>query len=113
MGKAANRKRDSQAAQPGDVHERIQTEAKRNREASGFKFADSDPSSALGGLLEAARKAVGNATPVKIIYEGAPYWLRVSTGVAFLEVYDSPAAAKPMAASLVGSTDRFGHMPGH
>ena len=113
MGKAARRKREPRAAQRGHVHERIAVEARQNRESSDFTIEDSDPASALGGLLEAAREAMCNAAPAEFAYEGRTYWLRMSVGVALLEVFDSPATARPIAKALTGSTDRFGHAPAH
>ena len=113
MGKAANRKRDGQATPNAGVHERIQAEARQAREAPGMGFLDCDESSALHGLLAAARKSAGDATPAKFIYEGRPYWLRISIGAALIEVYDNPGTARALVKTLTSSTDFFGHTPGH
>jgi hypothetical protein len=113
MGKASNRKRSPEAAPSDGVHERIQVEARQAREAPELRFRDYDESTALHGLLSAARKTAGNATPAKFIYEGRPYWLRISIGMALVEVFDSPATAQPLVKSITGSTDFFGHTPGH
>lgn len=118
MGKASKRKNESRPANAGSVHEQIQTEAKQRRESPEFimsEFMLNAPASgsALGGLFEAAREASGSATPTKFMYEGRPYWLRVSVGMALLEVFDKPATSKPLARALAGSTDKFGHTPTH
>jgi hypothetical protein len=113
MGKASNRKRDAQAAPTGGVHERIQAEAKQAREAPLPEFRDEDESTALYGLFNAARETAGKSTPIKFIYEGRPYWFRISIGLALIEVFDSPATAMPLVKSLTNSNDYFGHTPGH
>lgn len=113
MGKGARRKREPQAAQPVGVHERIQAEAREMREAPAFCLADADETPALAALLESAREATGKTTPTKFVHEGRPYWLRVSIGLARLEVFDSPGTAKPLVTGLGGSTVSFGHTPAH
>lgn len=113
MGKASKR---LHALQPGPAtaHERILAEAKAGREsAAGFALCDATETPALAALLESAREAVGAATPTRFIHEGRPYWLRVSIGMAHLEVFDVPASGSPLITALAGSTDRFGHTPGH
>lgn len=112
MGKAARRKRD-QAAQLGSVHECIQSEARQAREAPAFMLRDADETPALASLLEAAREAMTKVAPTQFEHEGRTYWLRCSIGLARLEVFDSPATARPMVTGLCGSTDSFGHTPSH
>jgi hypothetical protein len=113
MGKAARRKRDSRSALPGAVHDRIQSEAAAAREAPAFAFRDADDTPALAALLESAREAAGKSMPTQFVHEGRPYWLRISIGLARLDVFDSPATGRPLVTGLSGSTDDFGHTPGH
>lgn len=113
MGKAARRKREPRATQPGSVHERIQTEARQAREAPASSLRDADETPALAALLEGAREAVGNALPTQFEIDGRTYWLRCSIGLARFEVFDSPAKATPLITGLGGSTDSFGHSPCH
>lgn len=113
MGKASRRKREPRAAQPGSLHERIQSEAQQAREAPKFDLRDADESPALAELLEAARVAVADRLPTQFEIDGRTYWLRCSIGLAMFEVFDSPAKAKPLISAFGGSTESFGHTPGH
>lgn len=64
-------------------------------------------------LLESAMAAIGRSVPVKFQHEGRDYWLRISIGVVALLVFDSPVARLPMTGGIGGSTDEYGHTPGH
>lgn len=112
MGKASKRLHAG-TARPGAAHERIQAEAKAAREAAGCPLRDATETPALAALLESAREAVGSATPTKFVHEGRPYWLRVSIGVAQLEVFESPSSGAPLVTALAGSSGRLGHSPAH
>lgn len=113
MGKAARNKRDAKPGQGGDIHQRIQSEAKAAREAVQCGLRDAEDMPAVSALMDAASLAAGQSTPTKFTFEGRPYWMRISIGMALLEVFDSPATAQPLAKAFTGSTERFGHVPGH
>ena len=112
MGKAPNRKRN-QDGQPEDAHQRIQAEAKKASEAPEAALRNADETPAIASLMESAREAMGAATPTRFVHKGRTYWLRISIGLAGLEIYDSPFTAKPLARGLVSNSDRFGHTPAH
>lgn len=113
MGKASSRKSGPESAHASNVHERIQTEAKRTRETGALGLAFDDKYPELTALLRAGRAAVGETVPIKFIYEGRPYWLRVCIGAALLEVFDKPGTGTPLTRTITGSSDRFGHSPAH
>lgn len=100
-------------AQTGDVHERIQAEAKQAQESHSFMPYDADQTPALAALLTDAFKAVIKALPTQFEMEGRTYWLRCSIGLARVEVFDTPATAQPLIRGLVGNQDAFGHTPVH
>ena len=112
MGKAARIKRD-QAAQAGDIHARIASEAAqcRNNPRPGVRDAEELP--ALNGLLDSARAALERGIPARFDHEGKTYFLRVSVGLARLAVFDTPTAFEPLALAISGSVEEFGHRPCH
>jgi hypothetical protein len=111
MGKASRRKCGDAPMPDASIHEAIAREAKAAREKlPGFSEGGYP---ALTGLLRAAQETVNQATPTRIVYEGRPYWCRVSHGMTLIELFDSPATAEPMARTICGSTDIFGHTPCH
>lgn len=112
MGKAARSKRD-QAAQAGDIHARIASEAAqcRNNPRPGVRDAEELP--ALNGLLDSARAALERGIPARFDHEGKTYFLRVSVGLARLMVFDTPTAFEPLALAISGSVEEFGHTPCH
>ena len=113
MGKAARRKRECKAAQPGTLHERSQLEAQQLSGGPAIGLLDADKNPGLSALLDAARLTVSNAIPQQFEIDGRTYWLRCSIGLARFEVFDSAAKAKPLIAGYGGSFDSFGHTPGH
>lgn len=112
MGKASRRKRGAEPAPDPSIHDAIAREAKAAREKAESGFSEAGYP-ALTGLLHAVQETVNQATPTRIVYEGRPYWCRVSHGMTLIEVFDTPATAEPMARSICGSTEVFGHMPCH
>jgi hypothetical protein len=112
MGKASSRKRVQAESPESNIHEEIEREARRAREAPQPGFSE-DGYPALSGLLRAVQAEVNQSTPTRIVYQGRPYWCRVSHGMTLIEVFDSPAKAEPMARTVCGSTDVFGHSPCH
>ena len=115
MGKSSTRKSKARTAQTGDVHERIQAEAKQAKKLPPFTLYDPDETPALSALLTDAFKAVIEALPTKFEMEGRTYWLRCSIGVARVDVFDSPVTAQPLTRGIVGNQDAvaFGHTPAH
>lgn len=104
---------DPHAAQPGDIHARIASEAAQLRNAAftGFQGADATP--ALSAMLDSARTALEQSIPNTFEHEGRTYWLRVAVPVARMIVFDTPTTCEPMAFALSGSDQEFGHEPGH
>lgn len=113
MGKASTRKHGQGAAPSDGVHERIRAEARRAREAPELGLVWEEKYPELTALLGAARAAAGAAVPAKFVYEGRPYWLRVSFGMVSVEVFDGPAVSEPVATGIGGGFARYGHAPGH
>jgi hypothetical protein len=113
MGKTPNMNHIPQVAQSADVHERIQAEAQRTNAAAYFGLRNHGDTPALSALLESALEAAGKAMPAKFIHEGKAYWLRLSMGVALLEVFDKPDTAAPLVKGLANSLEGFGHSPSH
>lgn len=110
MGKAKTR--NAQAA-PGTAYERIQAEVKQIREGSPFGICDARETPALAELLSVACDSLGESTPKIIYHEGRPYWLRISIGLARLEVFDNPSMSEPLVKGMAGSMQTFGHQPSH
>ena len=108
----ARRKRD-QAAQAGDIHARIASEAAQVRNAPRPGVRDADELPALNGLLDSARAALERGIPARFDHEGKTYFLRVSVGLARLMVFDTPTAFEPLACAMSGSVEEFGHTPCH
>lgn len=113
MGKASRRKRPQQGAQGGDIHAHIASEAAQLRTAPRAVVKDAAQYPAIGALLDSARAALERGIPARFEHEGRTYWLRVSVGLARLEVFDCPTAFKPLALALSGSVEEFGHTPCH
>lgn len=113
MGKSSTRKSKARTAQTGDVHERIQAEAKQAKKSYSFMPYDADQTPALAALLTDAFKAVIEAMPTKCEMEGRTYWLRCSIGLARVDVFGSPATAEPLTRGIIGNQDAFGHTPVH
>lgn len=113
MGKAAKRKYEPQAAQPGDIHARITGEAAQLRGAARLCFQDAGATPALSAMLDSARTALEQSIPKSFEHEGRTYWLRVAVPVARLIIFDTPTTCAPMAFALSGSEREFGHEPSH
>ena len=75
MGKDATPKCKAQTAQTGDIHERIQAEAKQAQESHAFMPYDADETPALAALLTDAFKAVIKTLPTQFEMEGRTYWV--------------------------------------
>lgn len=113
MGKASNRKRQSQRDLAGDIHAQIQAEAHAARSAAQTSFRDAAQTPALAELLEGAREAIERTMPKSFEHEGRTYWLRCSLGLAKVSIYDTPATARPMVTAVCGSAAGHGHTPAH
>lgn len=113
MGKAAQRKKEAQAAAAGDVHARIADEARAARAAKvpGGRAADETP--ALKALFASANAALESSVPATFEHEGRTYYLRVCIGMARLMVFDAPATTERMAEAVQFSFEEFGHQPSH
>ncbi len=108
----ATRKPD-QAAPAGDVHARIASEAAQLQATRHPQVRDAESLPALRGLLDSAHAALERGIPARFDHAGRTYWLRVSVGMARLDVFDQPTTPQPLARALVGSFEEFGHQPGH
>ena len=112
MGRASRRKRDP--ATPADgLHARIVEEAAQVRSDPEPGVRNPDDFPALGDLLGSAHAALERSIPARFDHAGRTYWLRVSVGLARLEVFGGPADFEPLAAAMAGSLETFGHRPGH
>jgi hypothetical protein len=103
------RERAEQAG--ADIHEQIAMEAAQARSRRPGFAEDGYP--ALTALLQAARSEIARSTPKEIQFHGRTYWCRVSHGMMHLQVFDSPATAKPVVETICGSSDHHGHQPAH
>ncbi len=112
MGKTAKPQRD-QAAPASDIHARIAAEAAACRTAPRPSVRDAGEFPALGALLDSGRTALEQSIPTQFDHAGKTYFLRVSIGLARLMVFDTPTAYEPMACAMSGSSEEFGHTPGH
>jgi hypothetical protein len=110
MGKAARRKRKDAPAE--SIHEAIAREAKATATAP-FGVAPAEAYPALQRLLKAARAEVYQSAPRHFSFEGKTYWCRVSHPMTLLEVFDSATSSTPVARTVCGSSDEFGHQPSH
>lgn len=113
MGKSSTRKSKARTAQTGNVHERIQAEAKQAKKSYSFMPYDADQTPALAALLTDAFKAVIEALPTKFEMEGRTYWVRCSIGLARVDVFDNPTTSQPLTRGIVGNQDAFWHNPVH
>ena len=97
---------------PHPIHEAIRREAERIRSLprGGYSLAHEVPE--LAALLNAARGAVDASMPAGFEFFGRHYFLRCRLAVQ-LEVFDEPAAARPLVAGASLSAESFGHVPGH
>lgn len=77
---------------------------------TGYTMARDYP--ALNALLNAARAAVDANLPGAYEFKGRRYYLRCRLAVE-LEVFDEPAAARPLVVGASISGGSFGHVPGH
>lgn len=112
MGRASRRKRD-QATPAEGLHARILAEAAQVRNDPVPSVRDAGEFPALGDLLDSARAALERSIPARFDHAGRTYWLRVSVGLARLEVFEGPATFEPLAAAVAGNLETFGHRPGH
>lgn len=113
MGKAGTPKSKVRTAPIGDIHDRIQAEAKQAKISHAFMPYDADQTPALAALLTDAFKAVIEALPTKFEMEGRTYWVRCSIGLARVDVFDNPTTSQPLTRGIVGNQDAFGHNPVH
>lgn len=77
----------------------------------GMTDAQSLP--ATNALLEDAAAALSRGIPARFEHGGKTFFLRVSVGLARLEVFDQPGSMEPLCTALRGSYETFGHNPGH
>lgn len=112
MGKAARRRRE-QASRQSDGHAEIAREAEQLRSRCRGAICDADDVPALGALLGSARASVERGIPARFEHDGRTYWLRVSVGLARLEVFDTATAREPLTTAISCSVEEFGHSPGH
>ncbi|MEI7516832.1 MAG: hypothetical protein WCK81_15705 [Betaproteobacteria bacterium] len=109
----ANKPKAYSAAQAGDIHAHIESEAGQLRKAARTGFQDASATPALSAMLDSARMALDQSIPKSFEHEGRTYWLRVALPMVRIMVFDTPTTFKPMAFALSGSGEEFGHAPGH
>lgn len=80
--------------------------------AKGGVF-DSQTMPATSALLDDAAAALARGIPARFDHGGQTFFLRVSLGMARLEVFDQPASHTPLCLAMHGSFDTHGHTPGH
>lgn len=68
---------------------------------------------ATRALLDDAAAALARGIPARFDHGGRTFYLRVSLGLARLEVFDQPASPDPLCMAMHGSFDTHGHTPGH
>jgi hypothetical protein len=81
--------------------------------AQGQTVSNSLDMPATRALLDDAAAALERSTPARFEHGGRTFFLRVSIGLARLEVFDSPATAEPFCTAMHGSQTAHGHTPGH
>jgi len=112
MSKVKQRKPAPKAAPAGDVHTRIAAEAKAAK-ANPAGPRDAAETPALQALADSAAAAVTGAIPSRFEHEGRTYYLRVSPGLMRFAIFETYAATAPMAQTLFGTLEEFGHRPHH
>lgn len=68
---------------------------------------------ATRALLDDAAAAIARGIPARFGHGGKTFFLRVSLGMARLEVFDHPASIEPLCLAMHGSFETHGHTPGH
>jgi hypothetical protein len=81
--------------------------------AKGRPASNSQTMPATRALLDDAAAALARGIPARFDHGGRTFFLRVSLGLARLEVFDTPASAEPLCLAMHGSFDTHGHTPGH
>lgn len=92
-----------------DVHEAIRVEAAVLASADEPGVAASEKIPQITKLVAAARAAVSAALPPSFNYQGKKYYLSCCVHMAVLEIFASPGAEPPVATTVFGSSDSFGH----
>ena len=85
--------------------ERLKTQAR-----AGLSGPAHSP--ATHALIDAALDAAQAAVPVSFEFAGRRWWLRMSLGLSFVEIFESPVDEAPALASFSSSTRMAGHRPG-
>lgn len=81
--------------------------------AQGGGPLDSHGMPATAALLDDAAAALSRGIPARFEHGGKTFFLRVSLGLARLEVFDHPASHEPLCLAMHGSFEAHGHTPGH
>lgn len=81
--------------------------------ARGGGPVDGQDMPATNALLDDAAAAMARCIPARFEHGGKTFFLRVSLGLARLEVFDHPASVEPLCLAMHGSFDTHGHTPGH
>lgn len=110
MGKRSSRKPHPRKA--ANVHEVIQAQADKLRQAPAFGVRNADELPAVGALLQAGREAIEATVPASFVFCGRTYYVRARLAVQ-LDVYAGPGDAVPLVRGASFSTEGFGHAPGH
>lgn len=95
-----------------DAHAAIISEAAALKASSRVGFGDAEEFPEVAALLEAGRAAVAAGVPRFVFHKGRNYWLRVRLA-AHIDFFAAPGDAEPLASGVAGSSDEYGHAPGH
>ena len=81
--------------------------------AKNARFGSLDKTTlpATQAMLDDAVKAIGRNTPDRFEHGGRTFYIRVTLGLARLEVFDNPESADPLCMALHGSHKSHGHQP--
>ena len=85
--------------------------AELTAEKAPFRSFDKTKMPATQAMLDDAREAIGRSIPDRFEHQGRTFFLRVSVGMARLEVFDNPDSADKLCMSLYGSYKSHGHRP--
>lgn len=75
--------------------------------------SDAHKMPATKALLDDAAAALARGIPARFEHGGKTFFMRVSIGLARIEVFSDPGTNKPLCKCVHGAFESYGHRPGH